>query len=431
MSILEKTCSTSNAVIYYGIERGFAKENTSKWVGITGEPVFFVVMDKNVTKFKDNFLNKYPVVSIDDALALHPDAEIWVTYSNLASAREAGKRLLGKTQPNKIHFLEANLEYRIGCDRLGRSFHCQNNQIPMCTVGNRKKPFIKVSGSIRQVITQWQDFSAKLIYANQLNSPNPCLGCPLLKWGFWSKTVKCTNLRFLQSLARDSCNFRCVYCSAAQAKRWGKLKTVEGPTTYDVIKQFSEMPEFVEMGDQFTITFANGELCANIYFNEIIDILLKMNWKIELLSNLSIYREGLAELLQTGRVKHVISSLDAGTRETFKAIKGNDRFEKVVENLHRYPFDKTKLQLKYLFLPGINDNDQDVDGFYEIAKKVGAVIQLSADNKTNKTPFTENEKLREFTLRIINNAKADGIRVVADGNNINPVDVKFINDAMQ
>ena len=416
------------AVIYYGIQRRFIESRIKEWINITGEPVLFSVKDENLTNFKNKFLGKYQIVSIDEALAMYPDADVWVTYPERAIAIRTGKKLLEKVHPSKIHFLEANLEYRIGCDRLGRSFQYNNQNISMCTIGNRRKPFVEASGSISQVIAKWQEFSTKLIYANQLESPNKCFGCPLLRRDFWPKKVTCTNLRFLQDHAKDACNFKCIYCNAANDNRWVRLKKVDRPTTYDIIKQFYEMPEYVEMGKEFSVTFANGELLVNIYFKEIMEILLKTEWRIELLSNLSVYREEFAELLQTGRVKHVISSIDAGTRETFKKIKRNDRFDKVVENLHRYPFEKTMLQLKYIFLEGINDNEQDIDGYYKIVKETGAVIQLSADNHTNKKPFTQNDQMRKMALRLIHKAKADGVRVVSDNNNINPEDVKFISE---
>jgi len=417
------------AVIYYGIHRKFIKSHIKEWINITGEPVCFSVKDESLTNFKDKLLlEKYSVVSMDEALKKYPDANVWVTYADRVNAIKAGKRLLKKVHPSKIHFLEANLEYRIGCGRLGRSFQYNNRNISMCTIGNRRRPFVAASGSISQVIAKWKEFSTKLIDANQLGSPNRCFGCPLLKWSFWPKVVKCTNLRFLQDHAKDACNLKCIYCNAANDGRWVKLKTVDRATTHDVIKEFYEMPEYVEMGKEFSITFANGELLVNIYFKEIMEILLKTEWTIELISNLSVYREELSELLRTGRVKHVITSIDAGTRETFKKIKRNDRFDKVVENLHRYPFDKTKLYLKYIFLEGINDNKQDVDGYYAIAKEVGATIQLSADNHTNKAPFTQNEQMRKMVLRLIRKAKADGIRVVADANNINAEDVQFITE---
>jgi len=417
------------SIIYYGIDGKLAKASMDKWVNITGKPDVFVVKDSNIKNFKNGSWNNYKVASIDEALNLYPNAEVWITYRDSATAALAGHSLIKKMPSNKIHFLEANLEYRKSCGRLGRSFHYTNGKIPMCTAGNRNRPKLEVSGSIREKIVQWQGFSAKLIDANQLESPNKCLGCPQLKFGFWPKVIKPTNLRFLQDLRMDICNFRCVYCVAAKSKKWAKLKDVDGPSTFDVLREFAKIPEFVELGNTFTITFANGELCANIHFDEIMDLLLSTEWNIELLSNLSLYREKLATLMSTGRIKKIITSIDAGTRETFHKVKQNDRFDYVIDNLRRYPLDKTALYLKYLIIEGINDNERDFDAFYDIVKEFGATIQLSADNSTNKKPFTDNAHIAALVLRLIDKAKSDGVRVIADNNNINPIDVQFIRDS--
>ena len=149
------------------------------------------------------------------------------------------------------------------------------------------------------------------------------------------------------------------------------------------------------------------------------------------MSNLSVYREKLGELMETGRIKKLITSIDAGTRETFKKIKKNDKFDSVVENMRKYPLDKTIFYLKYLFLPGYNDNEKDVDGFYEIAKKAGAIVKISVDNKTNAKPFTEDDRLRALTIRLIDKAKADGIRIATSENAVHPKDAKFIRDYYQ
>ena len=414
--------------IYYGIESVFAKKNINKWINITGRPDVFSVKDENLEKMPPKFLGKYDVVSIDEALRRYPDAEIWITYANVNSARVEGKRLLNKVPPGKIHFLESDLEYRKSCNALGKALYFMKDKIPMCTRGNRKHPQIKVAGPVSEIVTQWRDFTKKLIYANQLGSPNSCLGCPALMYGFWPKSVEITNLRFLQDLAKDVCNFNCIYCDAAQAKKWMRLKDEDGPTTCDILRQFAAIPEFIDMGEKFTVTFSNGEFCANRYFDEMIDILLGTKWNVSLVSNLSLYREKLAALMQTGRVTSLITSIDAGTRETFKKIKQNDMFDRVVENLTRYPVAKTNLYVKYIFIENVNDNETDIDGYYQIVKSVGGTIQLSADKKTNATPFTRNERMRELTLRIIRKAKADGIKVTSDNNNINHQDVKFIRD---
>ena len=415
------------AVIYYGTEKKeYMLTNLDKWTQITGVPDLFVVKDQNLSKFRSQYLERFYVVSLDEALRRYPDADIWLVYSWESTAREAGNNLLKKVAPDKIHFLEADLEYRKGCGRLGRSLHYKVGKVPMCTVGNRKHPSFRATASVSEMISGWREYSEKLIRENQLDSPNECLGCPLLKYGFFKRTVTLRNLRFLQGLAHDSCNLRCKYCSASQSGRWAKLKDDTGPTTYDIVRQFSEIPEFIEMGAGFTITFANGELCVNKYFDEIADILARVTWKVELLSNMSVYREGLATLMQDGRIAKIITSIDAGTRETFKNLKQNDRFDEVVKNLQTYPIDKTDLYVKYVFVEGYNDNETDIDGFYEIAKSTGGTIMISADNKTNDIPFTASDNMRELTLRLIHKAKADGIRLKPDDNNINAIDADFI-----
>ena len=38
--------------------------------------------------------------------------------------------------------------------------------------------------------------------------------------------------------------------------------------------------------------------------------------------------------------------------------------------------------MKYIMLPGYNDNDKDVKGFIDLATELGAVVQLSNDTRT-------------------------------------------------
>jgi NAD-dependent dihydropyrimidine dehydrogenase PreA subunit/pyruvate-formate lyase-activating enzyme len=255
---------------------------------------------------------------------------------------------------------------------------------------------------------------------------NDCEKCHLLVDGFFRKEVRLDTINFGSNQPEDVCNFRCIYCFCESALE--RLSdTTDGFTTYEVIKQLDEIPEYDT--EEFVIQLANGEFFANQRCDEMLAILLKNKWKINLLSNLSIYKEDFATLLANGRVQQVTTSLDAGTRETFATVKRVDSFAVVVDNLHKYSFDKTKLVAKYIFVEGINDNERDVDGFYEIVKKIGSTnvqIALSNDQKTHLAPFTAN--MRKLSLRIIDQAKADGINVIGVRSYTNPKDVEFIDD---
>jgi len=414
-------------IIYYGIESyDFVRKNIENWVNISGKPEVFAASDKNIKNYVPEFLG-YSIITIDDALSRYPNSEIFITFSKEQHARTVADDLMHKTTPDKIHFLNVDLEYKKNCSRLGKWLFFESNSFVMCTVFKRY-PRVFVTGSIRERIEQWKDFSEKLITANQLDVSNKCKDCHFLTYGFYPKQAKVQNLRFVQDLAMDACNLRCIYCSSVSNKQFQKNMQKTGFSTYDVVKALSEMPDYVESNEDFTVTFSNGEFCANKYHDEIVDILLQNEWQIELVSNFSIYREKLAELMETGRITRVITSIDAGTRETFKRIKGNDRFDYVVENLEKYPIHKTKMCLKYIILEGINDNEADINDFIQIAKDVKANIWLSTDKNTSVKPMIENPHLRDVLTGFIIKGKKEGILVTADANNINPADTKFIRD---
>lgn len=128
--------------------------------------------------------------------------------------------------------------------------------------------------------------------------------------------------------------------------------------------------------------------------------------------------------METGRVTCVLTSPDAGTRETYKKIKQVDCFDRFVSNLKKYPLDKViSFQMKYIFLDGINDNKEDVDGFCEIAKETYCKkIAISSDCFK---PYTEN--IRKLVSRLIKKAHAAGIIVYPDSY-IAPEDKKFVED---
>jgi hypothetical protein len=58
-------------------------------------------------------------------------------------------------------------------------------------------------------------------------------------------------------------------------------------------------------------------------------------------------------------------SLDSGTRETFKLVKGADCFDVVIDNLKQYR-NHGEVQIKYIIIPGINDGDSDIEGIIDI-----------------------------------------------------------------
>ena len=89
--------------------------------------------------------------------------------------------------------------------------------------------------------------------------------------------------------------------------------------------------------------------------------------------------------------------MDAGTLETFYKIKGVDCYGRVCDNLRKYATQTDNaIMLKYVFLPGINDNKIDVNGFFELATELNiANVLISYD-------FNEGENLNEIMIEMVN-----------------------------
>lgn len=407
--------NVDSPVVYYGLFDGF-ENRIDSYISITGEPVAITTKDEELAQYKGKLLlNKYPVLSIDEVIDKYPNVDVWVTYRK---ADNTAKKLLKKLAPEKIHFFAADLEYRKGCKFLGHFISYRKDNFSPCCI-TKQCPVIVTSGSIPDRIAHWQRYTTQLTDDIRNNRPNDCSKCPHLKYGFWRKTVKLDTVSFGTNQPGDVCNYKCVYCFAEG--NLGRLKNDKnGFTTYEIIRQLSEMPEFDT--PNFNIQLSNGEFSINKYCNEIFDILLKTKWRVAFVTNMSTYREKFAEFLKTGRTKSVQTSLDAGTRETYKKVKGVDCFDRVIENLKKYPFRDINLRLKYIFLEGINDNEADIDGFYDVVKSVGCKTIVMSSNLFK--PYTD--KMRELTLRLIKKAKRDGIVVSGNNSYLSPKDELFI-----
>ena len=405
------------AVIYFGIpSEEKIINNIDRWAGISGAPDIFSEKISNLEKFQTKFLGKYDVVSIDEALERYPDAVVWVTF---AKADITAKMLLTKMPPEKIRFFEAELEYRKGCEYLGRFINYRKESFSPCNMIG-EGPVIRTAGGVRQRIEEWRDYTEKLIEDIRRERISDCENCPMLEYGFWNKNVGLKEICFGSLQQGDICNFSCLYCFCEFSYK--QLKKIGGGyTTYEILKELSEMPEYDN--EEFIVRLSNGEICANKDFDRIIGILAGTKWKIDLSSNFSVYNEKLAEIMESGRMIRAEMSLDAGTKETFRRIKRSDSFEDVVENIRKYPTHETDFYIKYIFLDGVNDNETDVDGYYEIVREAEGIVTFSSNINA---PYTE--KMLELCYRIIDKAVEDDIEVDTSSIYLNREDKEFIDE---
>jgi MoaA/NifB/PqqE/SkfB family radical SAM enzyme len=140
------------------------------------------------------------------------------------------------------------------------------------------------------------------------------------------------------------------------------------------------------LGDSdVTIDFGSGERTVNPHRNKMLSELEDL--KCCIFTNAALYNDRIGELLSNGR-NSLSVSIDAGTRLTFAKIKGVDIFETVCKNLLQYA-TKGNVIPKYIFLPGVNDNEEDVYGFVALVEKLKAKSVFVSRNFHDMTPFSD------------------------------------------
>ena len=90
-------------------------------------------------------------------------------------------------------------------------------------------------------------------------------------------------------------------------------------------------------------------------------------------------------------------SIDCGTPETWRKIKGFNNFDKAIENLEKYREYTTRpnqIRFKYIILPGINDSADDYEGLIEIMKRLD--IRILHEMRI----LTENAFLVKLSIRL-------------------------------
>ena len=116
----------------------------------------------------------------------------------------------------------------------------------------------------------------------------------------------------------------------------------------------------------------------------------KKFYAIRILTNGVKYSNTIAEGLRLGLVDIMIS-IDAGSSDMYKWIKGFDVYEKVWNNIKKYVSvqkDIFAVKTKYIIIPGINDDKEEVLKFLDKSQESG-IKSTAFDIELNW--FRENE----------------------------------------
>jgi wyosine [tRNA(Phe)-imidazoG37] synthetase (radical SAM superfamily) len=262
--------------------------------------------------------------------------------------------------------------------------------IALCCENIETRPMVAFAETPEETLSEFWKMCTGVIgqsYSNALLSavgketpPHRCTGCPYLvisDWNTFDGIITSVNL----SAYPSPCQCKCIYCNYRNGES-GRLSLERDSVYYDRMFDFLEYADSVgTISPNSVWQVSCGEITIHPYKKRIIDLV--RNHKPAFYTNCFIYDEDIAEILKTNPGSIINLSIDSGTPETWAKVKGVDNFGDVVENLYKYAKVCSKpdqITLKYINLPGINDNWNDHLGVVKILKDLSIKkITLSRD----------------------------------------------------
>lgn len=192
---------------------------------------------------------------------------------------------------------------------------------------------------------------------------DPCEGCPYIER--YSREDH-NKINYISLENFTYCNMRCTYCSP---KYYGGKEAVYD--THDII---SELIDGNYLGDKVHVVWGGGEPTLQKQFKEITENLIGIDnvYKIRILSNSLRFSKDLYDLASNEKIR-IVTSIDAGTQDVFKKIRGRGEILTVLQNLKTYTEkikDPENLTLKYI-LTEQNYHSDELAEFVNLLKEFG------------------------------------------------------------
>ena len=370
-----------------------------EWTQYYHKPFYGCVCDGDIKK-QQMLIDGVQIVSPVDALQKYPNAYIWVAAKDY-KFEIIGKLILEMSiEKTRILNYEPIIK-KEGCRYAEKMFFAFEQNIP----DKRLKRIIHICDRIGNCPTisfhgydgfykEFIGFRDTVIDSiERTGGHEACQSCNEIRESYFAVSRK---LRTYNLATDGHCNFRCIYCNAP-------IFSPRRPEDQNEIFDFRKILEIFDknnlLSEELHMDLTSGEICVNPRRREMLDVAAEYGETVSIATNASVYDEQLFRILDSKRAS-IIVSMDAGTENTFLRIKQRDYYGKVCDNLLAYgKAGRGAVELKYIVLPGVNDNLMDIDGFIDLCKRVQpGIVTISFD-------FYHQGEIPPQTFDVINRLK--------------------------
>jgi len=364
-----------------------------------------------------------PVFSWEEVVAKHPDLHVYVSTNDNYKFEIMETLIRGGFPKERIVNYEPYRKY-VSCHRMECRIGFAERVMCICTCdfGKYRTPIISYTNNPAENVQKFIRIRDSVIdmYSsdareNPENQGLPCIGCPELKERYWAVNRRFTDICLS---IKHKCNFKCSYCVEQKIDKCALIGNEHLDEALETMRFMDKNGLFDEYA---VLNLAPTEIAIHPYRDKILEMTEK--YVRIFVSNASVYVDAIAASLARGG--RMLTSLDAGTPETFKKIKGVDMFNRVCDNLKRYA-KAGEVEVKYIFLPDVNDNETDVDGFITACK----IINPSAVNITRDIHIEYDKHLPKHTknmiARMMQKANDEKLHVNFSSQNFHDDDYKYV-----
>lgn len=176
------------------------------------------------------------------------------------------------------------------------------------------------------------------------------------------------------------CNCKCIYCP------FWRDQSPASDSFYEITPILGELLKYKKTGfitPDFSVTWTGGEpsLHPAQDFIDACQITKDHGGSILITSNCIKFAPHFENLMAGYRKSGILCSIDAGDRETFRKIKGVDKFDQVVENVLRYAGSakhRSQMKIKFITTP---ENEGNIDQFIEFVTTNSLSYVIVEENK--------------------------------------------------
>ncbi|WP_024301324.1 glycosyltransferase [Pseudogulbenkiania sp. MAI-1] len=216
------------------------------------------------------------------------------------------------------------------------------------------------------------------------NSAPECEGCPFLSFADWGSPMA-DGVKYLSMEYHSVCNMRCTYCSptyySGQKAR------------YDVAHVTASLADSGALAHCEYVVWGGGEPTLDKQFVPLAGQLAQAvpRTRQRVISNATKYLPELAQMLAEDKA-FIVTSIDAGTKDTFQAIRKFSGLDRVLAHLQRYvQASAANTLIKYIALDN-NLAAAELDAFADQMQHwqlLAANFQLSCDFRSESLSLDE------------------------------------------